>query len=364
MSARRLAVVALLCLALFPFAASAATGAATLSPIEAEIYKFFSYADSASVALSKQFISGEGLAILAACVAIRILMIVIPATIDGDISSLVGDAVKVVVSVFLILFLFANWNSGALNIRDRVHSAVGEMTALEAKAAPGTQCGAGELDPGALGNQGVAGVVAYAIGGFNCASDSVLAATFSTFSVKDKGGGILGFVGGFGLKALMLVLGLVAVLILLVVFVVVALEALLAWAHLIVPLTFGPLVIAFFPINSRWTKNVATEIAAGIIGYAASVFVLLIVIVVFVRAGADLQTIAASYGQAGATISDFSQSMLAEMGGLALIGILMAFAGRGFVSAAMRLVEGVDVFERHRGAAGAAIARAVTRTKK
>lgn len=364
MSTRRLAVIALLALALLPVAANAATGAAQLSPVESEIFKFFQYADTASVDLSRQFISADGLGILAACVAIRILMIVVPATIDGDLSSLAGDGIKVVVGVFLVLTLFANWNGGVLNVRARVNGAVGEMTSLETRAAPTAQCGASELDPGTLGNQGIAGVVGYAIGGFNCSSNSVLDATFATFAIKSKSGGILGFVGDFGIQALVVLLGLVAVLILLVVFIVVTLEALLSWAHLIIPLTFGPLVLAFFPINSRWSKNVATEIAAGIVGYAASLFVLLIVIVVFVRAGTDLQTLASTYNQSGSGVSDLSKSMLGEMGGLALVGILMAFAGRGFVASAMRLVEGVDSFGQHRGAAAGFVGRALMRGKK
>lgn len=245
------------------------------------LYHFFM---NTSVNLSNIFI-GWAKYILTACVAIRFLALVIPAMLEGDLASMAKDLIYLGVMVAILVTALAAWNGqgGPVNIRQTVDNAAGEfITAAGQAANVGGQY------------QGPADILDYTGNAMlkTLSNEWKLAMTFPSVSsgngpgsgthwwdkLKDAITDEIGVLVSMPGTIFAFLIALITMIVTVISFFALMVETGIGWAYIIIPLTFGPLALAFYPLIPGWTRNLVSQIAGAIATLAAAAFVIACVV--------------------------------------------------------------------------------------
>lgn len=352
--------VAVLALVFLPFAAEAATAASIpmADSFEAPIQQFLQTAGGAAKAVADALTSEQGLLILAACVAFRILAIVIPMMADKNGGDLGPETVKLAITVAVVLALMKEWTSG-FNVYGWVWSGLDSLLGTVTHAV-------GSLAAGAGGNVAVPAIPGSgdplpsmakwlfdsAVKGITSVYNDV----YALAGLDDRSGiSLMNFMGGAAAYLVSFALMIVSVLVVAVVYLMMFLEMFLSWAHILVALAFGPLVLAFYPIKPDWGKNIVKEVASGIMSFLAVTFLVAVANTFIVVATATLDKVAESPAANPTAVGAQTVTTIAVY----LLVVMMIGYGVGAVSkVAASLVGGTDHFSSHRGM-GAAMAAAM-----
>lgn len=303
-------------------------------------------------AVAAVFAGQLGLSILAACVAIRILMIVIPMMASKNSSDLGADIVSTAVTVAILLTLMHEWQqimafvwSGTDNLIVSVINAVpnhmGAPTSLSGDPLP------------ALG-QWVEDKI------FNSMQQA--AEGVAPFFAIPGGHGFVGWawahvssgVDGLFIGILLLVMEIAIAL----VFAMMLFELVMSWAHIMIPMLFGPLMLAVYPVEKAWAKNLVRETVGAMLGFIMTAFMICLATNFIEQASSALQDAGNAWQSNGANWPD-GFGVPAVVALYCGIIIFIGFSTSIAVKAAMALVGGNDHFSRHRGMGGALVGGAV-----
>ncbi|HEU0197443.1 MAG TPA: hypothetical protein VFQ88_09555 [Nevskiaceae bacterium] len=384
------AVAAVVALLLFGVPAHAAAPTSSTSPanvvsgLQDVLSQLFQYADTASQSLSAKLIAHGAIYIFACCIIWKVLIVVIPAVFEHDPAAMMGTLAQLAVIGVVVGTVLAIWNPGGsfgtisgselggFNVRDQTYQAEDAIANIVGSSVTGF--GAGDkcnmtLAPMSPDSDGIASVIGVAADSFTCSVEALTTAVLTDArkgmdsAVANGWGGITDLGSDFALLvtyfdgavyiALAFILAMLAVFI---VFVFITSETILSWVHIVVPLTFGPLVIAFYPVNKGYTGKVVSTLLGGLLAFAANLFILLIVTDAF---GMASQKIAAGAtvlagDKTAQAIAHFAMTSLITVLELLIVSLLMAMAGKSFTSVAMGLVGANDHTGSHRLMAAAA----------
>ncbi|TAN03508.1 MAG: hypothetical protein EPN36_12135 [Rhodanobacteraceae bacterium] len=354
-------------------AASAATPTTTgaLDSFEAPVRLFLQTAGTAAKSVADHLTTQQGLLILSACVAIRILAIVIPMMADKNGGDLGPETVKLGVTIAVVLTLLSQWTSG-FDIYDKVWSGLDGLlnTVVSAASAAGATSApaiAGQGDPLPslakwLFDAAVNGILSV----YN--DIGALTGVLSSHGVMHTVLHPFEAVAGVGTFLICAVLAIIGVLVVAAVYLVMFFEMFLSWAHIIVSLAFGPLVLSFYPVKPNWGKNIVQEVAVGIMTFLATVFLVAIANTFIVKA---TQVLDASAAAANANSTSIGAAAIATIAVYVFVVFLIGFGVAAVAKVAAALVSGNDHFGGHRGVGGAiagavlgAIAGAASKNKK
>lgn len=319
------------------------------------ISDFLNTADNVARSLGNTFAKtdGPGMAILAACVAIRILMIVIPVMADKNGGDLGPEIVKLIVTVVILLSLMANWTQG-LDLYSKVW---GSLDGLVTTVAQSATTIAGGTAPSIPENANpLPGLAAWL---FHSAVQDIInvytdigniAGLFASKGAVHMVTHPFESLAGVGTFIVGALLALVGVGVIALVFLMMFFELFLSWAHIIVPLAFGPLLLAFYPIKPDWSLNIVKEVASGTIAFMATVFLVAVANTYIGHATVVLNQQAALTSTGAVS---FDVSAITTVAVFIFVVYLIGYGASAVSKVAVSLVSGNDHFNRHRGTGGA-----------
>lgn len=318
--------------------------------------KFLETVSTDAQSLSHTLAVGPGLLILSACVAIRIIMIALPMIVDKNGADVGPETVKLAVTLSIILAIMTQWTSG-FNIFGHIWSG---LDSLLNSVKQGT---------GMLGGANIpsSGDPLPAIAGwlFDMVVNTIKSdvnATLLFMDIPITQSGWHAFVSAItannGLAIVAILLLILVALALVVVFSMMFFEMLMSWAHIIIALAFGPLVLAFYPIKPDWGKTIVTEVASGIMTFIATWFILLLGVRAVLQSSSAYITLASNY-VTGTTGTGDTYSAVVAVGVYIFILVIIGYATSAAGKVAAALVGGKDHFGRHRGMGGALAGGAV-----
>lgn len=355
--------IAVLVLGFIPLGAEAAgTGAAQTTMADSfstPVVLFLKTAGDAAKSVANLLTSEQAMLIFAACVALRILAIVIPMMADKNGGDLGPESVKLAVTVAVVLALMKGWTSGlgVNGVYGWIWSGLDSLLKTVTSAV-------GALSTGVGGTVAVPAIPSTGDPLPGMAKWLFTSATNSIFHVYDdvkalggmnSGTSFLGMLGGLGAYLVSMLLALVSVLVVAIVYLMMFLEMFLSWAHILIALAFGPLVLAFYPIKPDWGKNIVKEVASGIMSFMAVTFLVAVADAFIAISTTVLDKAAAAPAANPSAVGAEAMTTIAVY----ILVVLMIGYGVGAVSkVAAGLVGGTDHFSSHRGM-GAAMAAAM-----
>lgn len=253
---------------------SAAVCAVQNGDMSAVLNGFLADITQLSQKVSALFTGQAGIEILAGCAAIRILAVVLPGVLDGDMSALMKDGMVLAVTVTIILALFGNWTSG-YNLVDKLWSGIDGLAsgvtevASVGQGSPPAVPTSGDPLP-ALGTwvatQAKTNIdnVSTAVWGFTHPPGNMSGAEWAAYK-------LFGSVPMFFVAIAMVIACVVCVAF---VYISLFMELVMSWAHVVLALTFGPLALAFYPLKPDWGKAVVKEVATGAMTMLCVLFLL------------------------------------------------------------------------------------------
>jgi hypothetical protein len=147
---------------------------------------------------------------------------------------------------------------------------------------------------------------------------------------------------------------LITVLLVATIYCLILLEFIQSWAHIGIAMTFGPLVLAFYPVKPDWGKTLLTEVASGIMTFLATAAIVVVSNNYMNSATQALDTIANEY-TAGTLKNSSTGGIVVALGVYVFMILLIGLSTKTVSKVAAALVGGRDHFSAMRGV-GAAIA--------
>lgn len=334
------------------FAAAPGNGPQAVSDLmTGVIVSFLKTVSTDAGKISTLFAGQLGMSILAACVAIRILMIVIPMMMSKNSSDLGADVVSTAVTVAVLLTLMHQWQQVSAFVWAGTDDMITSVISTLHMGGPTTLSG----DPLPALGQWVEDKI----------FDSMQAAAQGIAPYFKIPGGHDSFLGWMWAHVSSGVDGLFIGILLLIIEITIALvfammlwEMVLSWAHITIPLMFGPLLLAVFPVEKAWAKNLVRETAGAMLGFVMTAFMVCLA-ADFVQQASNALLVGSTYWAANGANWPDGFGVPAVVALFCGIIIVIGYSTSVAVKAAMSLVGGNDHFARHRGMGGALVGGAV-----
>ncbi|MEY2152281.1 hypothetical protein AB7849_15355 [Rhodanobacter sp. 115] len=314
--------------------------------------KFLSAVENTFTSIATVLAGTTFFSILAACVALRILAIVIPALADSNGSSFGPEAVKLIVTVGILTTMAHEWAGGDFNIYQHIWSGTDDLLQKVVGASIGSKPSipsSGNPLP-SIGSWLISSCIHNIVSSY----DGMVAFLSPPGGLSFWKWAEAFFTANNGAAILVILVMLITALLVAYVYGLIILDFIMSWAHVAVAMTFGPLVLAFYPIKPDWGKTVLTEVASGIMTFLATAAIV-VVANNFINVATDaLNTIGVQY-TAGSLANSSTGGIVIALGAYAFIIFLIGKSVSVVNKVAAALVGGRDHFSPMRGT-GAALA--------